>query len=145
MVYPGSGSKHFFIPDLVPNIFHPGSYIKRRKNNKTNFFLAIYGFQLQVLVVLIDIRTIEQRILKKIKDDRISPKNVPDPGIEINNPEKFPRRSPIQGVKSTGSGSQHWSKVPVSKIIWSCLKIHPLLSRNSCSASGQIPSFDSYV
>jgi NAD(P)H-nitrite reductase large subunit len=32
--------------------------------NKTTFFLANYGFQVQVLVVLLFIRTIEKRIMK---------------------------------------------------------------------------------
>jgi hypothetical protein len=36
--------------------------------NKTYLYLALNGFQEQVLVVLIDIRTIMKRIMKKIKD-----------------------------------------------------------------------------
>jgi hypothetical protein len=45
MLYPGSGSKNFSIPDPDPNIFYPGSYIKRGIKNKTTgiFFLASYG------------------------------------------------------------------------------------------------------
>jgi hypothetical protein len=67
-----------FFPDPDQNIFlipAPGSYIKIRMKNKTKFFTTIYGFQVQVLVVLIDIRTIEYRI--------ISPKYVPDPRFGI--------------------------------------------------------------
>jgi hypothetical protein len=36
--------------------------------NKTYHFLAFYDFQEQVFVVLIDIKTVEIRIMKKMKD-----------------------------------------------------------------------------
>jgi hypothetical protein len=63
--------------------------------NKTYLFDAIYGFEEQALVLLIEIRTIEKRILKNIKG--YLTKNVPDPGSE-----KISSR--IQGVKkNTGS------------------------------------------
>jgi hypothetical protein len=54
MFYPKSGSEHFYIPD--PD---PGSSIKTGKKTKTNFFLSIYGFQVQVLADVIYIKTIE--------------------------------------------------------------------------------------
>jgi hypothetical protein len=47
MLYPGSGPDIFpsLIPDLDPNILHPGSDIKRGARNKSTFFLATYGFR----------------------------------------------------------------------------------------------------
>jgi hypothetical protein len=67
MFYPSS--EHFFTldPDVfsswirIRTFFHPGFYMKRGMKNKTNFFLPIYGFQVQFLVVSIDIRIIDAK------------------------------------------------------------------------------------
>jgi hypothetical protein len=40
--YSRSGAEHFSIPDQDPNIFHPGSFIKRGIKDKNQ--LAFYGF-----------------------------------------------------------------------------------------------------
>jgi hypothetical protein len=50
--------------------------------NKISFFIAIFGFQVQVLVILIDIRTTEKTIMKKMKD--YLTKKVPVLGSENN-------------------------------------------------------------
>jgi hypothetical protein len=77
MFYPGS---------LIRTFFHPGSFIKRGIKNKSFLFLAIYGYQEQVSVVLTDIRAIEiLRIMKKMKD-YLTQKCA---GSGIRDPEKF--------------------------------------------------------
>jgi hypothetical protein len=90
-----TGIEHFFILD--PRSYR---YIKREKINKTNFFLAIYSFQVQFLVheVLIDVRTIVKKIMKKMKD--YLTKNGLDLDPEKDSPGSESR---IQGGKNTGS------------------------------------------
>jgi hypothetical protein len=109
--YQGSGD-HFIIPEPVSGSEHffiagPGSYINGGMKNKTYryLFLAIYGFHMQVLVVLIDI-TNEKMNLKKMKD--YLTKKCADQGFEI--PENIHPvfESRIQGSKKhrmSGSGS----------------------------------------
>jgi hypothetical protein len=50
-----------------PDLFHPGSYIKRWMKNKNNFFLAFYGFQMQL----------------RYRDEEYE-ENVPEPGSRKN-------------------------------------------------------------
>jgi hypothetical protein len=42
---------HFFISDPDPNIFHPGSFIKKRDESKNTVFHASYGFRKKSLKV----------------------------------------------------------------------------------------------
>jgi hypothetical protein len=76
-VYTGSGSEHFSLP---------------------KYCNAFYDFKEQVLIVLKDIGTNEERILKKMKDNLT--KKVPDPGSAIRDPEKESPWIRIQGVKT---------------------------------------------
>jgi hypothetical protein len=82
-------------------MFYPGSFIKRGVKNKIYLFLAIYGFQEQVLVVLIYIRTIEKRIMKKTNNYLTKNLPYPDPRSRIRTTWIRIRDlgSRIQGVK----------------------------------------------